>query len=104
MQSSSATNSKRNTKKTSSIFEKVVKALTSVLLETVPGEAGFEEFEKLLFEVGNEVERQILSRRLEVIANRYDTDYILVEGQRYKRHELGEVEYHSLCGSMKISR
>ena len=57
----SATDTKDNTKKTSSIFEKAVKALTAAVLETVPADAGFEEFEKTLFEVSNEVERQILS-------------------------------------------
>ena len=100
----SATESEYNTKKTSSVFEKAVQALTSAVLENVSEEIGFEEFEKLLFEVSNEVERQILSRRLEAVANRYETDFIRVDEKRYKRHEFGEVEYHSLCGSMKISR
>ena len=27
-----------------------------------------------------------------------------INGVKYKRHELGEIEYHSLCGSMQIAR
>lgn len=104
MKTLSVAGKKNNTKKTSSHYEAAVQALTSAVLETLPREAGFEEFEKLLLEVGNEVERQILSRRLKTISSHYDAEFILVDELRYKRHELGDVEYHSLCGSMKVSR
>jgi hypothetical protein len=104
MKTLSVAGEKHNTKKTSSYFEAAVQALTSAVLESLPEKAGFGEFEKLLLEVSNEVERQILSRRLESIASLYDADFILVDGLRYKRHELGEVEYHSLCGSMRVPR
>ena len=30
--------------------------------------------------------------------------FFLINGVRHKRHELGQVEYHSLCGSMEIER
>jgi hypothetical protein len=30
--------------------------------------------------------------------------FFLINGVKYKRHELGTVEYHSLCGSMEIAR
>lgn len=104
MKTLSVAGEKHNTKNTASHFEAAVQALTSAVLDSLPVEAGFKEFEKLLLKAGNEIERQILSRRLESIASHYDADFILVGGLRYKRHELGEVEYHSLCGSMRIPR
>ena len=104
MKSLSVTAEKNNTKKKSSRIEAAVKALTAAVLEDLPVDAEFGEFEKTLLEVSNDVGRRVLSNQLERIARRYDMEFILIDGIRHKRHELGEVEYHSLCGSMKVSR
>ncbi|MBN2529748.1 MAG: hypothetical protein JXR76_25380, partial [Deltaproteobacteria bacterium] len=34
----------------------------------------------------------------------YEAEAILVNGEKYKRHSQGEVEYHSLCGPIKPGR
>ena len=100
----SATAEKNNTKKKESRIQAAVKALTVAVSEELPADAEFGEFEKLLLETSNEVDRRILSSRLEGIARRYEMDFVMIDGIRYKRHEVGEVNYHSLCGSMTISR
>ncbi len=79
-------------------------ALTSVLSQSLPEEHSFEEFEHTLLELCNEVSRRILSGRLKELSKEFETDYLLIGGDRYKRHACGAVEYHSLCGSMKIER
>ena len=104
MKSLSVAAEKDNTKKSSSRIEAAVKALTEAVMEELPADANFREFEKVLLETSNEVERRVLSNQLEWISRRYDIDFLMIDGIKYKRHELGEVEYHSLCGSMKISR
>jgi hypothetical protein len=41
---------------------------------------------------------------LDELSKEFDAEYLVIDGVQYKRHEIGAVEYHSLCGSMKIER
>jgi len=114
MKTLSLDSKKNNTKKTSGRisksaqkrrhFEDAVEALTLALSQEFSEETGFVEFEQTLLELCNEASRRILSKRLESISQQYDSDYLLIDGICYKRHELGAVDYHSLCGSMKVKR
>jgi len=85
-------------------FENAVEALALALSQELSQESGFVEFEQTLLELCNEAGRRITSKRLESMSRKYVSDYLLIDGVRYKRHEQGEVEYHSLCGSMKVER
>lgn len=114
MKSLSLHTEKDNRKKTSSqiskkfgsgrFFEAAIESLTLALSQEVSEECEFAEYEKMLLEICNEASRRILSARLENISRQYQKDYLLIDGARYTRHSIGEVEYHSLCGSMKIER
>lgn len=85
-------------------FDNAVEALASAVSQELSEGADFVAFEQTLLELCNEASRCILSKRLESMSRQYDSDYLLIDGARYKRHELGTVEYHSLCGSMKVER
>jgi hypothetical protein len=86
------------------VLDGAMEALSSALSQTLPEKHSFEEFERVLLELCNEASRRILSRRLEELSKKFNAHYLLVGGDQYKRHALGAVEYHSLCGSMKIER
>ena len=100
---SSKNNTKNSAKKIDALAE-AAEALTSALYQSLPDEHSFEEFEVSLLELSNEVCRRILSKRLEDLSKEFDAEYLLVDGGRFKRHAHGAVEYHSMCGSMKIER
>lgn len=95
---------KKNNAKKSGPFENAVEALALALSQELTQESCFVEFEQTLLELCNEAGRRILSKRLEKMSRKYVGDYLLIDGMRYKRHEVGVVEYHSLCGSMEVER
>lgn len=69
------------------------------------GAAGtsFAEREVTHLRVANDLCRKNIERDLgEIVASHGDV--LLVDGVVHKKHEDGAVAYHSLCGSMKISR
>lgn len=85
-------------------FEDAVEALSLALSQELSAQAEFVEFEQTLLALCNEAGRRILSKRLERISEQFDSDGLMIDGVSYKRHELGQVEYHSLCGSMQVER
>lgn len=101
---SSKNNTKNTAEKKKDVLEVAAEALASALSESLSEDHSFGEFESALLELSNEVSRRILSRQLEDLAEKYDAQYLLVDGDRYKRHATGTVQYHSLCGSMRIER
>jgi hypothetical protein len=67
------------------------------------GHVGFEVYEATTLRVANDASRGCLERRLGGIGDRYG-DEIAIGGKRYRRHQLGRVGYHSLCGEVSIER
>jgi hypothetical protein len=85
-------------------FEPAVKALTALISDQLSDDSDFATYESVMMEVCNEVEKRILQQKLEQISQAHASDYLLIDGLRYKRHSAGSVAYHSLCGSMEIER
>ncbi len=69
----------------------------------VEGLAGrsFTEREKISLAVANESTRKLLEKDLNAVEY---PEYIRVNGQLYKKHETGAVDYHSLCGALGVTR
>jgi hypothetical protein len=65
--------------------------------------ARFDEIEADLFALANEAVRRQLEARLQSMADA-QTNRLLVGGKEMRRHEKGEVEYHSLCGKLRVRR
>lgn len=70
---------------------------------TVGTDAAFDEFEEQLLAVANEAVRQQLEARLAQIESDHG-ERVVVDGKRYRRHESGEVEYHTLVGAVRVRR
>lgn len=65
--------------------------------------ASFGDRERAAMELTNEATRSMLEVDLQVIADNHEEE-VLVDCHLYKRHESGDVGYHSLCGTLNISR
>jgi hypothetical protein len=66
-------------------------------------DASFREFESQLCELANEATRRNLAIRLQEVADGHG-EQLLIEGKRYRRHQPGEVDYHTLCGKVSVRR
>src|SRR5882762_114924 len=63
----------------------------------------FEEREAKALQLGNEIVRRWLERELQSIADEI-ADEVVVAGERYRRHDRGTRRYHTLCGTVVVSR
>lgn len=93
-----------NEKKKAKSVDETVDQLAEMFLEMMPETADFKEFEETMLEVGNEVVKRALKKKLQVVSNKYGVDFIYVDGKKFKRHSKGKSHYHSLCGTVKIER
>ncbi len=59
--------------------------------------------EQLALGLGNEIVRRALERELQEQADAEPTE-VVVGGETYRRHQRGRVPYHSLVGSLCVSR
>jgi hypothetical protein len=85
-------------------YSKIVEEIYATVSSTDLDISGFDDYERSILEICNEVGRRVLEKKLKELSSRHQDEALLVDGVRYKRHNNGEVEYHSLCGSMKVSR
>ena len=89
------------------LAKKEVMALATQLRESITrrlaGDAGFARREASYLAVSNEVVRLALQADLQQIADGYE-DQLLIDGVRYKKHEPGSVDYHSLVGPLQSRR
>lgn len=76
-------------------------ALESAVAAQVAG-ASFARREEAALEISNEAVRRVLEADLQRLADS-EEDTVEYEGL-YRRHEPGEVKYHSLCGPLRIRR
>lgn len=63
----------------------------------------FADREREALRLANELVRRWSQRELEMIEARHG-DMVKVDGDVYRRHSSGQVRYHTLCGSVKVSR
>lgn len=63
----------------------------------------FEEREANALRLSNELVRRWIEGDLQRMANEFG-DEVVVDGQRYRRHDRGTRRYHTLCGSVAVSR
>jgi hypothetical protein len=104
MKTLAASNQKDKLKTKTSYLKNAVEAVALAVHAELSEETELGVFEQNLLDLCNEIGRQILSNHLESIAHQYEEDLVLVNEVLFKRHELGTVEYHSLCGSMKVTQ
>jgi hypothetical protein len=79
-----------------------VDKMRRVLREALPA-GSFAEREAAALAISNEVVRGVLVADLQAISDALGTE-LLVDGEAYKRHELGTGNYHSLCGVLPVKR
>jgi hypothetical protein len=66
-------------------------------------EGSFADFEAVLYECANETVRRQIEARLKQIEEAH-TDQVIVDGKRFRRHQPGAVEYHTLVGQVRVER
>src|SRR5437773_559348 len=81
----------------------VVAALREAVEAKLPAEASFEEREAVWLAASNAATREGLEAELQRFADCCGEE-VLVDGERYRKHEMGTVEYHSLCGPLSVRR
>jgi hypothetical protein len=64
---------------------------------------GFADRETLILRVTNELARRLIAADLQRLADSYPEE-VVVNRLRYRRHEPGQVAYHTLCGDVMIQR
>jgi hypothetical protein len=79
------------------IAELVLRALKAGACE------GFADRERAALEIANEGVRRALEQELRALEE-LNGEVVEVEGARYRRHEPGCARYHSLCGSLEVTR
>lgn len=78
--------------------------MSRALARELAGEnASFEDLEMLTLAISRETDRRTLEAELQEIANTFG-DGVTVDGKSYVRHEAGRVGYHSLCGTLVVTR
>jgi hypothetical protein len=99
-----STNNNTSNAKNLSMYEATVKNVEKLVTASLEDSDSFQEYEKTMLDICNAVGRDVLQRKLQKTSRQYTSEYILVDGQRYKRFTRGTVEYHSLCGSVPVER
>ncbi len=81
-----------------------ISQLTRGLARKLAGEnASFEDFEATTLAISLESDRLALQDQLQEIEDTFG-DAVAINRQTYVRHELGDILYHSLCGTLNVTR
>ena len=76
----------------------------SALTSAVSGPADkFETYEATGLTVSNLIVRAMLKNKLQAVSDGLGEE-VLIDGDRFRRHQEGKVAYHSLCGSLEVQR
>src|SRR3989442_5833573 len=84
-------------------IEEAQLALRRAVAARVPRDASFGDQEVALLAAANDVCRLELQTALQAIADA-QPDRVQIDGTVFARHEAGNAEYHSLCGSLLVRR
>lgn len=79
------------------------KVVLDSFVSAMAGEGTFAEREVEAMRLANELVRQYMQRELEMLEAQHGSE-VLVDGVRFRRHSTGRVRYHSLCGSIQMTR
>lgn len=104
MQSTSRPGSKSNSDLAKAAVAAAMRAIRHAVDVHVGADAGFRKREEVLLELTNEVSRLVLEADLQRRADELTAEALRVDGVLHRRHEEGEVIYHSLCGSLTVRR
>ena len=96
-------------------LEQATKVLRELVENVLPEGSSFEDYERAVLEITNEIARRELERKLQTLADRHapalwihhnnDWHGWREEGPReYRRHLPGTVTYHSLVGGLTVRR
>jgi len=83
--------------------KRLARAFRRALESHVSPDSSFGQREEALLAVGNAAMRQVLEEDLQRISDEFG-EAVTVDEQRYKRHCVGTVVYHSLCGGLRVQR
>lgn len=67
-------------------------------------QSSFAEYERALLELSNEACRLSVRDRLQTIADQHVSKRLVINGVLYQRHQEGSAQYHSLCGTVRVTR
>jgi hypothetical protein len=84
------------------LIEGVHRMLARAVGKAVSSNA-FADVERTALEIGNEAIRRVLEAALQRSADR-DAASVTLGVETYRRHEVGTVKYHSLCGPLVVKR
>lgn len=96
-------------------LDEAMEVVRRLIEEALPSESSFEEHERAVLEITNEIARRQLERKLQGIADSYPLKLRIehnedwhgwreVPAVEYHRHLPGTVTYHSLVGGLRIRR
>jgi hypothetical protein len=98
-------------------LEEATDLIADVVDEMLPEDASFEEYERAVLEVANEIARRRLERKLQGIADRqplalridhnddwHGVGFGELSTHEFRRHLPGTVTYHSLVGPLQVCR
>jgi hypothetical protein len=96
-------------------LEEAMENVRKIVEEVLPENTTFEDHEKAVLEITNEVARSELERKLQSMADSYALRLHIehnedwhgwreVPAHEYRRHEPGTVTYHSLVGGLRVCR
>jgi hypothetical protein len=89
--------------KSNPLFGALVNQLAAVVRNVSGPEDEFAVYEEITLAVANAATKEVLRRRLQALADGLAKD-LLIHGKHYREHEVGTVGYHSLVGTLPISR
>ena len=79
-------------------------SLSRELSRTLVGEnASFEDLEILTLAISREVDRRRLEMELQAVSDTFG-DRVAIDGEVYVRHQAGRIGYHSLGGTLRVTR
>lgn len=92
----------RNVEFSKSQFQLAVTSIVATLERALP-DGAFADREKLAHRLLGGALRDFGERELQRIADSFDEE-VLVNGERYRRHQEGTVQYYSLAGTLSVTR
>lgn len=80
-----------------------IAALRAAVKKKLASTASFEQREAAWLAASNEATRAGLEAELQCVSDGLGEE-VLLEGERYRQHVEGTVDYHSLCGALSVQR
>lgn len=103
MQSVSEIGSPNNTIRVDFAVDDLAQMIERVLRVKCRNPESFQLYEQCGQQLCNEALRRVLEKQLQEKSDSL-TEELMIDGDLYRRHEPGKVNYHSLCGPLRVER